>query len=79
MGGLVQVTLEKKLENSPILVLIFWGSILFVYTLLKVIGHYDLSVLSMSVMRFQTKSWGELYPVFFNLIFLNLAELPIKR
>ena len=30
--------------------------ILFVYTLLKVVGHYDLSVLSMSVMDFQKKS-----------------------
>ena len=41
-----------------------------IYTLLKVVGHYDLSVLSMSVMGFQKKSldgvggWGELYPIF---------------
>ena len=30
--------------------------ILSVYTLLKVVGYYDLSVLSMSVMGFQKKS-----------------------
>ena len=45
--------------------------ILSVYTgtLLKVVGYYDLSVLSMSVMGFQKKKldggWGELYLVFF--------------
>ena len=34
--------------------------ILFVYTLLKVVGYYDLSVLSMSVMGFQNirLGWG---------------------
>ena len=32
---------------------------LFVYTLLKDVSHYDLSVLSMSVMNFQTKMWNE--------------------
>ena len=30
--------------------------ILFVYTLLKAVSYYDLSVLSMSVMGFQQKS-----------------------
>ena len=30
-------------------------SILFVYTLLKVVSHYDLGVLSMSVIGFQKK------------------------
>ena len=30
--------------------------ILFVHTLLKVLGYYDLSVLSMSIMGFQEKS-----------------------
>ena len=50
--------------------------ILSVYTLLKVVGYYDLSVLSMSVMGFQKKfrrgvgGWGELYPSLFG-IFLN--------
>ena len=45
--------------------------ILSVHTLLKVVGYYDLSVLSMSVMGFQKKfgwgvvGWGELYPNFF--------------
>ena len=42
--------------------LIFWSSIPCVfclYTLLKVVGYYDLSVLSMSVMGFQKKfGWG---------------------
>ena len=49
--------------------------ILSVHTLLKVVGYYDLSVLSMSVMGFQKKvwmgGWGELYPIFF-LDFWNL-------
>ena len=42
--------------------------ILSVYKLLTVVGYYDLSVLSMSVMVFQKKfgwgvgGWGELYP-----------------
>ena len=43
-----------------------------VHTLLRVVGYYDLSVLSMSVMGFHKKKvwmgvggWGELYPSFF--------------
>ena len=54
--------------------LIFFSSIPCVfclYTLLKVVGYYDLSVLSMSVMGFNKKKfgwwvggWGELYPIF---------------
>ena len=49
------------------------------YTLLKVVGYYDLSVLSMSVMGFQKKfgcgvgGWGELYPILF-WIFWNLLN-----
>ena len=45
--------------------------ILSVYTMLKVVGYYDISVLSMSVMGFKKKigwgvgGWGELYPGFF--------------
>ena len=45
--------------------------IVSVYTLPKVVGYYDLSVLSMSVLGFQKKfGWGvggcgELYPSFF--------------
>ena len=31
--------------------------ILSVHTLLKVVGYYDLSVLSTSVMGFQKKAW----------------------
>ena len=47
-----------------------------VYTLLKVGGYYDLSVLSMSVMGLPTKKiwmggggWGELYPSFLWIFF----------
>ena len=53
--------------------------ILSVYTLLKVVGYYDLSVLSMSVMGFQKKfGWGvggrgELYPIFV-LYFCNFVN-----
>ena len=45
--------------------------ILSVHALLKGVGYYDLSVLSMSVMGFNNKVWmgvgglGELYPSFF--------------
>ena len=44
--------------------------ILSVYTSIKVVSYYDLSVLSMSVMGFQKKvwmggGWGEVYPSFF--------------
>ena len=42
--------------------------ILSEHTLLKVVGYYDFSVLSMSVMGFQKKSLDEgggLYPSFF--------------
>ena len=52
--------------------------ILFVYTLLKAVSYYDLSVLSMSVKGFQKKVWiggwvGELYPVIFSTFF-NFAK-----
>ena len=50
-------------------------------TLLKVVGYYDLSVLSMSVMGFQKSlngvgGWGELYPFFLWIfgIFLTLQS-----
>ena len=52
--------------------------ILSVHTLLKVVGYYDLSGLSMAVMGFKKKfgrGWGELYPiclVFWN--FFNFAK-----
>ena len=51
--------------------------ILSVYTFLKVVGYYDLSFLSMSVMGFKKKSfywggggggWGELYPSLFGFL-----------
>ena len=52
----------KSSKNSPKPVLIFWSSIpciLSVYTLVKVVSYFDLSVLSMSVMGFQKKfGWG---------------------
>ena len=59
--------------------------ILFEYTctLLKVVSYYDLSVLTMSVMRFQKKAWmvgrwGELYPILFEIFgpFLTLQSPP---
>ena len=59
--------------------------ILFVYTLLKVVSYYDLSVLSMSLMGFQTNldgGLGELYPVFFWILgfFLTLqSPLPGRQ
>ena len=42
-------------ENSPKPVLLFLSGIPCLYPLLKVVGYYDLSVLSMSVMCFQKK------------------------
>ena len=49
--------------------------ILFVYTLLKVVSYYDLSVLSMSVMGFQKKVWmgwvGRVSSIQFYLGFLE--------
>ena len=64
----------KSSQNKPKPVLLFWSSIcVFCYTLLKVVGYYDLSVLSMSVMGFQKKfgwrkgGWGELYPILFGI------------
>ena len=56
--------------------------ILFVYTLLKVVSYYDLSVLSMSVLGFQKKKfgwggWGELYPSLF-WSFVNFTK-PLRQ
>ena len=54
-----------------------------VFTLLKVVSYYDLSVLSMSVMGFQKKKldggvggWGELHPSLFWIfgIYLTLQS-----
>ena len=83
VAGWVKVSLGFFwVENHPKIALnqyryfgIVYHIILSVYTLLKIVSYYDLSVLSMSVMGFQKKvwmgvgGWGELYPSFF-LIFL---------
>ena len=63
----------KSSQNSLIPVLLFWSSrpyticILFVYTFVKVVSYYDLSVLSISVMGFKKmwSGWSEIYPVLF--------------
>ena len=56
---------------------------MYVYTLPKVVDHYDLSVLSMSVMGFQKKfgcevgGWGELYPICLGFLeFVKLCKAP---
>ena len=51
----------------------------YIYTLLKVVGYYDLSVLSMSVMGFQKTSldggWvGGVSSIQFFLTFFNFAK-----
>ena len=56
--------------------------ILYAYTLIKVVGYYDLSVLSMSVMGFQNiigwgGGWGDLYPSYF-WIFGIVLTLPLS-
>ena len=53
----------KSSQNSPKPALIFFSSIPYMCilskdTLLKVVGYYDLSVLSMSVMGFKKKKFG---------------------
>ena len=71
--GLTRIFLVgKSSQNCPKPVLIFWSSIpcvLCLYTLLKIVCYYDMSVLSISVMGFQKKvvmgGWGKLYPSFF--------------
>ena len=76
VGGWVQVSLGflcgKYSQSSPKPVLMFWSSrglcVFCLYTLVTVVGYYDLSFLSMSVMVFQNKmdgvgGWGELYPI----------------
>ena len=56
--------------------------IFFVYALLKVVSHYDLSVLSMSVMGFQKSlyigvgGWVEVYPDFIWVKFFLLCKVP---
>ena len=58
--------------------------ILSVYTMLKVVGYYDLSVLYMSVMGFQKSldgvgGWGELYPIFLDVWNLFNFAKPLSR
>ena len=58
--GITRIFFGKSSQIIPKPVLIFWSSIPCVTlcilpTLLKVVGYYDLSVLSMSVMGFQKK------------------------
>ena len=73
--GLSLKKIGKLSQNSPKPVLIFCSipCVFCLYTLLKVVGYYDLSVLSMSVIGFQKKKlvggWCELYPSFVFLIF----------
>ena len=90
VGGWIQVSLGivfgKSSQNGSKRVLIFFSSIPYVfclYTLLKVVSYYDLSVLSMLVMGFQQKKfgwgvrgWGELYPSLFRIFefFLTLQS-----
>ena len=52
----------KSSQNSPTPVLIFWSSkpipcVFCLNTLLKVVGYYDLSALSMLVMGLEKKVW----------------------
>ena len=78
VGGWVQVSLGfggGSAQHSHKPVLIFWSSIpILPCALLKVVGYYDLSVLSMSVMGFQKKfgwrvgGWGELYQFFWDFL-----------
>ena len=75
VGGWVQVSLGFFCWNII-------PKYLFVYTLLKVVSYYDLSVLSMSVRGFQKSldggggGWGELYPSSFWIFleFFNFAK-----
>ena len=77
MGGSRSHSEFFFLENHPKIVLNqyrYLGVVyhMYVYTLLKVVSYYDLSVLSMSMMGFQKKSLdGESYPSFFFVDFLN--------
>ena len=69
-----KVVCEKSSQNTSKPVLIFWSTmcILSVYTLLKVVTYYYLSVLSLSVMGFQKKlGWA---PSKFILELFNFAN-----
>ena len=70
----------KSTQNSPKPVLIFWSSIpymciLTVYALQKVVGYYDLSVLSMSVMGLDRVRSIQFFLDFWNFWnFFNFAK-----
>ena len=73
---------HPKIVRNQFVGVVYHICILSVYTLLKVVSYYDLSVLSMSVMGFQKKFawwvgwWGELYPSLFWIfgIFLTVQS-----
>ena len=71
------VVVGKSSQNSPDVLEYYTMCILSVYTLLKVVGYYDLSVLSMSVMGFQKKvlMGGWALSTFFRIFFL-LCKAP---
>ena len=91
VGGWVQVSLGIFFFENPKIALnqyryfgvVYHKCILSVYTLLKVVSYYNLSVLSMSVMGFQKKSldgggWvGWALSKFF-WIFFNFAKPRIE-
>ena len=66
----------KSSQNSPKPVLIFWSSIPCVfclYTLLKIVCYYDLSVLSMSVMVSKKQIWMGMIQVFLLILGIVLT------
>ena len=80
--NVVVAVVGESSQNCSEPVLIFWSRglrvvynvysvCIIIYTLLKVVNYYDLSVRSMSVMRFKKKfgwgvgGWGELHPSLF--------------
>ena len=79
--GLARKKIGKSSQNSSILILIFCGSIPCVFCmLLKVVSHYDLIVLSMSVGGFHKsldKGWvGEASTIQF--FYLNFNQIPLR-
>ena len=74
VGVTLKFFFEKSSQNSPKPVLIFCSipCVFCLHTLLQVVGYYDLSVLSMSVMGFQKEKvcvggWGSSIQVFFGI------------
>ena len=88
VSGLVQVSLGILVGEifQKIALNQYWYSGVYsvcrpTYTLLKVVGYYDVTVLSILVRGFQKKigwgvgGWGELYPIFWIFwIFLTLQN-----